>query len=112
MIKKTSSLAMAFVVAMAIAPCLTVLAANSPEVTIKNYARAETDLQMRTFLDPNDEADVKAGQPLLDAISVRQADKGKWEDPGWNYIVRMYRPRQEILDGTWKFPIVKSAESK
>jgi hypothetical protein len=24
--------------------------------------------------------------------------------PGWNYIVRMYRPRQEILDGTWKFP--------
>lgn len=24
--------------------------------------------------------------------------------PGWNYIVRMYRPRQEILDGSWKFP--------
>lgn len=24
--------------------------------------------------------------------------------PGWNYVVRMYRPRQEILDGTWKFP--------
>jgi hypothetical protein len=23
---------------------------------------------------------------------------------GWNYIVRLYRPRQEILDGTWKFP--------
>jgi hypothetical protein len=23
---------------------------------------------------------------------------------GWNYIVRMYRPRQEILDGTWTFP--------
>jgi hypothetical protein len=24
--------------------------------------------------------------------------------PGWNYIVRLYRPRREILDGTWKFP--------
>jgi len=23
---------------------------------------------------------------------------------GWNYTVRLYRPRQEILDGTWKFP--------
>jgi hypothetical protein len=24
--------------------------------------------------------------------------------PGWNYTVRLYRPRSEILDGTWKFP--------
>jgi hypothetical protein len=24
--------------------------------------------------------------------------------PGWNYLVRFYRPRKEILDGTWKFP--------
>lgn len=24
--------------------------------------------------------------------------------PGWNYAVRMYRPRQAILDGSWKFP--------
>lgn len=24
--------------------------------------------------------------------------------PGWNYIVRLYRPRAEILDGTWSFP--------
>jgi hypothetical protein len=23
---------------------------------------------------------------------------------GWNYSVRMYRPRKEILDGAWKFP--------
>jgi hypothetical protein len=22
----------------------------------------------------------------------------------WNYIVRLYRPRPEILSGTWKFP--------
>ena len=24
--------------------------------------------------------------------------------PGWNYTVRLYRPRKEILDGTWTFP--------
>jgi hypothetical protein len=24
--------------------------------------------------------------------------------PGWNYIVRLYRPRAEILDGQWTFP--------
>lgn len=23
---------------------------------------------------------------------------------GWNYTVRLYRPRKDILDGTWKFP--------
>jgi hypothetical protein len=23
---------------------------------------------------------------------------------GWNYMVRLYRPRAEILDGSWKFP--------
>jgi hypothetical protein len=23
---------------------------------------------------------------------------------GWNYLVRLYRPRPEILDGTWRFP--------
>lgn len=24
--------------------------------------------------------------------------------PGWNYMVRLYRPRSEVLDGSWKFP--------
>jgi hypothetical protein len=22
----------------------------------------------------------------------------------WNYMVRLYRPRSEIMDGTWQFP--------
>jgi hypothetical protein len=26
---------------------------------------------------------------------------------GWNYAVRMYEPRKEILDGTWKFPSIE-----
>lgn len=24
--------------------------------------------------------------------------------PGWNYMVRLYRPRPEVLSGSWKFP--------
>jgi hypothetical protein len=28
--------------------------------------------------------------------------------PGWNYTVRLYRPRQEILDGTWTFPVAET----
>jgi hypothetical protein len=29
--------------------------------------------------------------------------------PGWNYMVRLYRPRSEILDGRWHFPEVVPA---
>ncbi len=25
---------------------------------------------------------------------------------GWNYVVRLYRPRPEILDGSWTFPAI------
>jgi hypothetical protein len=28
---------------------------------------------------------------------------------GWNYVVRLYRPRAEILDGTWAFPTLEPA---
>jgi len=24
--------------------------------------------------------------------------------PGWNYLVRLYRPREDVLNGTWSFP--------
>ncbi|MFD0978029.1 DUF1214 domain-containing protein [Tropicimonas aquimaris] len=30
--------------------------------------------------------------------------------PGWNYAVRMYQPREEILDGSWTFPAAEPAE--
>jgi hypothetical protein len=36
-----------------------------------------------------------AGSATLNCIPVM---------PGWNYIVRLYRPRAEILNGSWKFP--------
>jgi hypothetical protein len=28
---------------------------------------------------------------------------------GWNYLVRLYRPRSEILNGTWSFPKAQAA---
>lgn len=28
---------------------------------------------------------------------------------GWNYLVRLYRPRPEVLDGTWTFPVLPGA---
>jgi len=42
------------VAVITIGPCLSVLAADAPEVTIKNYVRAETDLQMRTYIESMD----------------------------------------------------------
>jgi len=30
---------------------------------------------------------------------------------GWNYIVRLYRPRREILNGTWRFPDAQPVEA-
>jgi hypothetical protein len=29
---------------------------------------------------------------------------------GWNYVVRLYRPRKQILDGIWKFPVAQPAK--
>lgn len=26
---------------------------------------------------------------------------------GWNYLVRLYRPRHQILDGSWSFPVAQ-----
>ena len=30
--------------------------------------------------------------------------------PGWNYLLRLYRPRRELLDGKWKAPEAKREE--
>jgi hypothetical protein len=30
--------------------------------------------------------------------------------PGWNYIVRMYQPKKEIINGSWSFPKAQSLE--
>ena len=47
-------LAMMLIAAMTIVPCISASAADGPAVTIKNYVRAETDLQMRTYVENMD----------------------------------------------------------
>ncbi len=49
------------------------------------------------------------------SITVRFGDHGP-DAPnsipitdGWNYAVRLYQPRTEILNGTWKFPTITAA---
>jgi len=44
----------ALIVAMAIVPGFSALAADAPEVTVRNYVRAETDLQMRNYIENMD----------------------------------------------------------
>lgn len=29
---------------------------------------------------------------------------------GWNYMVRLYHPRKEVLDGTWTFPAIETVK--
>jgi len=41
-------------------------------------------LAIRTFMDPNDDADVKAAHKLQDQVVVEQADMGKFEVPNWD----------------------------
>lgn len=37
------------------------------------------------------------GDPARNSIPVPE---------GWNYLVRLYRPRPEVLNGTWSFPTI------
>jgi hypothetical protein len=48
-----------------------------------------------------------------DSITVRFGDHGDLPNSipvteGWNYLVRLYRPRTEIINGTWTFPSINS----
>jgi hypothetical protein len=59
--------------------------------------------------------DITAERDADDGITVHFGD---WPDgtpnrlsvdEGWNYLVRLYRPRQEVLDGSWTFPSVAAS---
>lgn len=48
-----------------------------------------------------------------DSMTVRFGDHGNLTNSipvpeGWNYLVRLYRPRSEIIDGSWSFPSISS----
>jgi hypothetical protein len=42
----------------------------------------------------------------LGAVETAARTASTWWT-GWDYTVRLYRPRPEILDGTWTFPEVE-----
>jgi hypothetical protein len=49
-----------------------------------------------------------------DSITVRFGDHGDLPNSipvteGWNYLVRLYRPRTEIITGSWTFPSISSS---
>ena len=47
-----------------------------------------------------DHGDLRWGQQRREPLPLQE---------GWNYTVRMYRPRPEILDGSWTFPDLEPA---
>ncbi len=63
-----------------------IAAAYSPKtvtLTEDNVGTRYVFLVIRTFMDPNDEKDMKAAHRLQDAVKVEQADIGKFEVPNW-----------------------------
>jgi hypothetical protein len=73
------------------------------------------------YLEPND-----LGRNSYNNVSATPNDDGSYtihfggcEDgrvncipitPGWNYTIRLYQPREEILDGSWTFPAIQPAK--
>jgi len=73
------------------------------------------------YLEPND-----LGVNSYNNVSATPGDDGSYTlhfggcddgrincvpiTPGWNYSIRLYEPRAEILDGSWTFPDFQSAD--
>ena len=67
------------------------------------------------FFEPNDLGrysvnDITAARNEDGTVTVRLGGCGAGVEnciplpEGWNYLVRLYRPRPEVLDGSWQFP--------
>jgi hypothetical protein len=103
----------------------------SPGLPVGRYALTVRDVPVdgfwslsvynaQGFFEPND----RGAYSVNSVTGVRDVDGsitvhlGDWDEDtpnavplpeGWNYIVRLYRPRQEIHDGTWAFPTLDAA---
>jgi len=64
-------------------------------VTGKKDSKGATAIQFGGCDQPSPSSSGSAGGKIPNCIPIMK---------GWNYTVRLYRPRKEILDGTWKFP--------
>jgi len=64
------------------------------------------------FFEPNEQGaysvnNITAARNDDGSVTVRFGGSGENSIPiteGWNYLVRLYRPRPEILTGAWSFP--------
>jgi hypothetical protein len=67
------------------------------------------------FFEPNERGaysvnNITAARNADGSVAVRFGGNGDPElnslpiTEGWNYLVRLYRPRPEILSGEWTFP--------
>ena len=64
------------------------------------------------FFEPNEQGaysvnNITAARNDDGSVTVRFGGSGDNSLPvteGWNYLVRLYRPRPEILTGAWNFP--------
>ena len=64
------------------------------------------------FFEPNDQGaysinSITAARNSDGSVTVRFGGVGDNSIPiteGWNYLVRLYRPRPEVLSGAWTFP--------
>ena len=64
------------------------------------------------FFEPNEHGaysvnNITAARDDDGSVTVRFGGRGNNSIPiteGWNYLVRLYRPRAEILSGAWRFP--------
>mgnify|MGYP002737254377 CR=1 FL=1 len=68
---------------------------SSGRYTVNNITGVRNDdgsITVRFVTDPN--------HPRANAIPIPE---------GWNFLVRLYRPRPEVLNGTWKVPTLASA---
>ncbi len=73
------------------------------------------------YLEPNElkrnsynDVTAKANEDGSYTINFGGCDDGRVNcipiTPEWNYTVRLYMPRQEILDGSWTFPVPEPAK--
>ena len=80
-------------------------------VTVYNKDR----FMVKNDLDRYSLNNVTAKKNKDGSVTIRFGGDPKAENyipivPGWQYIVRLYRPHKEVLDGRWKFPVAKPAK--
>jgi hypothetical protein len=100
------------------------------DLTVNEFDTPWVTVAARILVDPADKDDVAAVNALQDQFAIHANSSRPFELPdyvtvhfggcadgrpnclpitdGWNYTVRLYRPRPEVLDGSWTFPAIEA----